>query len=137
MNRIEAMKVDGACHCGAIAYEAEADEDAVAICHCTDCQTLTGSAYRVAVRGREFQLTRGEPTIYIKTADSGVQRAHAFCGRCGGPVYSAAVEAPEVYSLRLGALRQRALFKPVRQIWCDSALPWAFNVEAVERRSKQ
>jgi hypothetical protein len=42
-----------------------------------------------------------------------------------------------VYSLRLGALRQRASFKPVRQIWCDSALPWAFSIEAVERRSRQ
>ena len=31
------MKVDGACHCGSIRYEAEVDPAKVIICHCTDC----------------------------------------------------------------------------------------------------
>ena len=43
-----AMKVDGQCHCGQIRYEAEIDADKVNVCHCTDCQTLTGTAYRVS-----------------------------------------------------------------------------------------
>jgi len=37
------MKVDGRCHCGYITYEAEIDLENL-ICHCTDCQTLSGSA---------------------------------------------------------------------------------------------
>jgi hypothetical protein len=41
------MKVDGHCHCGQIRYEAEIDADKVNICHCTDCQTLAGTSYRV------------------------------------------------------------------------------------------
>jgi len=36
------MKVDGGRHCGNIRYEAEVDLANVVICHCTDCQTLTG-----------------------------------------------------------------------------------------------
>ena len=32
------MKIDGACHCGLIAYEAEADPELTGICNCTDCQ---------------------------------------------------------------------------------------------------
>jgi hypothetical protein len=43
------MKVEGSCHCGQITFEAEIDPNAVRICHCTDCQTLTGSVYRVNV----------------------------------------------------------------------------------------
>ena len=43
------MKVDGACHCGHIRYEAEVDPAIVVICHCTDCQTLSGSAFRTVV----------------------------------------------------------------------------------------
>ena len=39
------MKIDGGCHCGYITYEAEADPAHTAICHCTDCQTLSGSAF--------------------------------------------------------------------------------------------
>ena len=43
------MKIDGGCHCGFITYEGEADPDKAAICHCTDCQTLSGSAFRTVV----------------------------------------------------------------------------------------
>ncbi len=38
------MKIEGRCHCGQITYEAVVDADKVAICHCSDCQLLTGSA---------------------------------------------------------------------------------------------
>jgi len=40
------MKIDGRCHCGLITYEKEIDPEKVMICHGTDCQTLTGSAFR-------------------------------------------------------------------------------------------
>ncbi len=43
------MKVEGRCHCGQITYEATVDPEKVSICHCTDCQMLTGSAYRATV----------------------------------------------------------------------------------------
>jgi hypothetical protein len=129
------MKVEGACHCGNIRYEAELDPNTVGICHCTDCQTLTGSAYRVGARAKaeSFVLTGGTPTIYIKTADSGTRRAHAFCPVCGSPVYAAAPENPLTYSLRVGALKQRAVLPPVRQLWCGSGLPWAMDITGIPR----
>src|ERR1700730_6936527 len=43
------MKIDGRCHCGEITFEAEVDPDALHICHCTDCQTLSGSAFRMNI----------------------------------------------------------------------------------------
>ena len=43
------MKIEGGCHCGNITYRAEVDPNTVGICHCTDCQTLTGSAYRANI----------------------------------------------------------------------------------------
>ena len=43
------MKVTGRCHCGQISFEAEIDPTQVRICHCTDCQTLTGTAFRTTV----------------------------------------------------------------------------------------
>src|ERR1700691_1289331 len=85
----DTMKIDGACHCGAITIEGEADPEKVGICHCTDCQTGTGSAFRVSipVPGSTFKM-KGQPATYLKnTADSGVPRAQAFCGKCGSPIY--------------------------------------------------
>jgi len=66
------MQIDGGCHCGNITYSAEVDLEKVGICHCTDCQTLSGSAFRVSVSAAKdaFHLN-GELKIYIKTAESG------------------------------------------------------------------
>ncbi len=41
------MKVDGRCHCGHVTYQAEIAPGRMSICHCTDCQQLAGSAFRV------------------------------------------------------------------------------------------
>ncbi len=71
------MKIDGACHCGNISYEAEIDPNTVTICHCTDCQTLSGSAFRVLVPAKRegFKLLTGEPKIHIKAGESGCNRS--------------------------------------------------------------
>lgn len=133
------MKVEGRCHCGRITYEAIVDPEKVTICHCTDCQMLSGSAYRAAVPApREtFSLRTGQPKIYVKTAESGTKRAHAFCPDCGTPIYSGAISDPPWYSLRVGCLQQRAELRPRRQIWCRSALDWAMNLQAVEQIDRQ
>jgi len=133
------MKIEGRCHCGQITYEAVVDADKVAICHCSDCQMLTGSAYRANIQtpAETFVLRTGQPKIYIKTAESGTRRAHAFCPNCGTPVYSCALTDPPTYSLRVGCIKQRAELRPMRQIWCSSALPWSMDLRGVEQLSRQ
>ena len=127
------MRIDGRCHCGAITFEAEVDPETTGICHCSDCQALTGTAFRATVRApAEHFVLRGKPTIYVKTADSGRKRAHAFCPTCGSPIYATSAENPTLYSLRLGTIRQRKEFIPRRMIWCASALPWSTSVEALD-----
>ena len=60
------MKVDGHCHCSAITFEAEVEPDALTICHCTDCQTLTGSAFRINIPApAEHFVLRGTPKTYV------------------------------------------------------------------------
>jgi hypothetical protein len=134
------MKVDGGCHCGYITFEAEADPDATRICHCTDCQRLTGSAFRVVVPvpDHAFKMLSGEPTIYIKIAESGTKRMHAFCPRCGSPIYATAPgDGPKSYGVRVGSLTQRNAFVPKRQYWCRSAQPWAASLAGTQRFEKQ
>jgi hypothetical protein len=43
------MKVTGGCHCGQITYEAEVDPATVRVCHCTDCQRLSGAVFRTNI----------------------------------------------------------------------------------------
>jgi hypothetical protein len=133
------VKIDGHCHCGEIAFEAEVDPDMMSICHCSDCQRLTGSAFRanIPAPAEHFRLLRGAPKSYVKTADSGNQRRHAFCGTCGTPVFACAVENPQSYSLRIGTISQRAAFSPKRQIWRRSALSWVDALATLPVAEKQ
>lgn len=133
------MKIDGECHCGEVAYQAEVDPDTVVICHCTDCQILAGSPYRAVIPApaESFVMLRGEPKIYIKTAESGTKRAHGFCGDCGTPIYACAPTNPDRYGLRIGAIKQRAELHPVWQISCRSALPWAMDLSAIKKDDRQ
>src|SRR5262245_46377981 len=104
------MKVEGACHCGSIRYEAEVDAAKVVICHCTDCQTLSGSAFRTVVPTEEgtFRLLAGAPRVYVKTGESGNRREQAFCPECGTPIYSGPDGGGgKVVGLRVGTIHQR------------------------------
>jgi hypothetical protein len=135
------MKIDGACTCGNIRIEGEADPATTSICHCTDCQTATGTAFRVSipVSGANFKIT-GEPTIYIKTtAESGNPRAQAFCGKCGSPLYSTTPGEGQqaMYIVRVGILQQRDQLEPKRQIWWRSARPWVTGLEGIRKIEKQ
>jgi hypothetical protein len=133
------MKVTGRCHCGSIRYEAELDPAQVAICHCADCQMLSGSPYRVSARvpAATFKLLSGEPKSYVKTAESGSKRSHAFCPNCGTPVHSSDPGNITTYSLRVGCLDKRADLPPRRQIWCKSAMPWSRDLAEVPGVDKQ
>jgi hypothetical protein len=134
------MKIDGGCFCGAITYEADVDPERTSICHCTDCQRLTGTAFRVSVPASQenYRITKGTPKVYVKTADSGARRAQAFCGECGSHLYStSAGEGPKVYAIRAGTARQREELVPRKEIWHQSALGWLPRFEATEIRERQ
>ena len=136
------MKVQGACHCGYIKFEAEADPAKAGICHCTDCQTSTGSVFRTndPIPGKDFKMLSGMPTIYVKTtAESGNPRAQAFCPKCGTPIYSTTPgDGPkEAYMVRIGTLAQRSQFVPKKQNWSRSAQPWLAQLASIPRNEKQ
>ena len=132
------MEVHGACHCRRVTYRAAVDPAQIYVCNCTDCQVLSGGPFRIAAPSTGFQLLTGEPTTYVKIAESGTRRRHAFCPTCGSPVYATAdVDAPKAHTLRVGCLDARAALPPVRQAWCRSALPWADDVPALPRGERQ
>ena len=133
------MRVHGSCHCEKLAFEADIDPGKVGVCHCTDCQKLTGSAFStfVPVPKAAFRLLRGEPKIYVKTAESGNRRAQVFCPECGTRVYASALDDPQVFNVRLGTVAERAALEPRVQVWCRSALPWVTELGAIKQFPKQ
>jgi hypothetical protein len=131
------MHIDGRCHCGLVTFEADIDPRTVSICHCTDCQSLTGSPYRVTVicTGEQIRMTGQPPKIYAKTGDNGRTRFQHCCAECGSPLFTSG-EGNEAdgWGIRWGSIRQRDRLKPARQIWCRSAVPWIDDVTGLPGR---
>ena len=92
------QKRKGSCQCGEILYELSGLPIALYRCHCTDCQTGSGSAFGMSmwVRQYDFNLTqsRGLPLgvleSFVRTADSGAKIEGFFCGSCGVRIYAKA-----------------------------------------------
>src|SRR5262245_24770103 len=119
------MRIDGACHCGRVSFSAEIDPTRVTVCHCSDCQVLSGAPFRaVAVAPYDSLVLRGETKSYVKVAESGNRRAQVFCPECGTPLFATAPTQPTTVVIRLGCVAQRAQLVPSTQIWHRSALPW-------------
>ncbi len=129
------MKVTGGCHCGALRYDADIDPAKIAVCHCTDCQIMSGTAFRTAVRvpSADFTLLSGDPKTYTKIGGSGRPRIMAFCENCGTQIYGTGVDDDaSLISLRVGTCDQRAELVPVRQIWRRSAVSWLNDLDIAD-----
>lgn len=131
------MHITGGCHCGHIRYETEIDPTRISICHCTDCQTLTGSSFRItalATRDR-MKLTQGAPKIYRKTGGSGRVRQQHFCAECATPLFSGSEEGvADDLGIRWGSIDQRNDLVPAHAIWCRSAVAWLGSVDDLPGR---
>ena len=134
------MNVDGQCHCGKIQFKAEIDQERIVLCHCNDCQQLSGCAYRWVVFTREdaLELTAETPRVYVKVAESGNEREQAFCDNCGSRIYATSVgEGPKRYGLAGGIINQRAELTPVRQVWQECSHAWTMEIAGLPATQKQ
>ncbi|WP_091737024.1 GFA family protein [Phenylobacterium immobile] len=132
------MKINGGCHCGRVTYEAEVEMGRVVICHCDDCQTLTGSAFRVSIPARREQIqVTGETRVYIKLGESGARRHQHFCPDCASHLFvHGEGDTADAWAIRWGGVRQRDQFAPTLQLWRRSAAPWVCAFDDVPAREK-
>lgn len=129
------MRISGGCHCGQIRFRADIAPDRTRICHCSDCQRLSGSPFRVVVPVDEadFELLSGTLKAYLKTGASGAKRQQVFCPDCGTPIYATSNdEGPRKLGLRVGAIDQADQLVPKRQYWAKSAAGWLADIPGIK-----
>ena len=132
------MQIEGGCHCGLISFSAEVDPSRVMVCHCSDCQVLSGAPFRAVVAASIDKFTlRGTPKSYVKVAQSGNRRAQMFCPECGTPLFATAPENATSVIIRLGCVEQRSRLVPSAQIWQHSAMPWLSELDRIEASPEQ
>lgn len=126
------MHITGQCHCGAISFTATVEPDRVMICHCTDCQIMSGGPFRAVLPVPVGDVSiKGVAKHYVKVAESGNRRAQAFCGECGTQLYATEADSPQVLNIRLGCVNERAVLAPRLQLWANSAMPWIHDLATV------
>ena len=134
------MYVEGNCHCQLVKFRSEVDPDEVEICHCKDCQSLSGTAFHTIVPAKEgtFEMLSGEVKKYVKIADDGATRIQSFCPECGSPIYSSPPEGTSgVLRIRVGVIKQRDHLVPKMQYWARSAQPWTQAISGMKKNDTE
>lgn len=126
MSRLPSFPVEGGCACGAVRYVLKGSPLGVYTCHCTACQTLTGSAFSLgmSVLRTDFEVTKGELATWLRTADSGKVIPQRFCAQCGVRVFTEPPGGPHSLTLRPGTLDDTSWVHPVAAMFTRSAQPW-------------
>jgi hypothetical protein len=117
----------GGCLCGAIRYRFRGEPVTLYVCHCTDCQKQSASAFGMSltILKTRLELLQGTPLTYTKTfPDDGRQKFAKFCGDCGSRVWTEFTKAPHIVNVRAGTLDDTRWLDPVAHIWTASAQPW-------------
>ena len=130
------MALEGRCLCGGVTYSCDADPVLACICHCTDCQRQTGSAFSslVAVPAGRLEV-RGESlrTFVTVGEDHGTPTRRSFCSACGSPIVSHIDAVPELAFVKCGTLDDPAAHTPSIEFWSRSAQPWVTPLPAARR----
>ncbi|MBT5649373.1 MAG: GFA family protein [Rhodospirillaceae bacterium] len=116
----------GGCGCGAIRYTVTSEPLISYLCHCTECQRRTSSAFGLnfQIPTKNLVIDKGTPASRTRTADSGNDLALNFCGDCGTPLFSAPGARPQIRVIYAGTLDDPSWVPVKLNIWTASALPW-------------
>lgn len=118
---------EGRCQCGQARYRISGETVALFVCHCTECQRQSASAFGMALWLRNFskELLAGELEAWVRTTPRGRQLVGEFCPRCGTRLFHQMTDQPDTMSIKPGTLDTPLAFEPVAHIWTSSAQAWA------------
>lgn len=123
------MPMLGGCLCGSVRYQVVAAPTALYACHCSDCQTASGSAFALCMRlpGKGLRITRGKPVPVRTSWPSGRMEDTFRYPQCLGALWDARGGSdgyPSYFSLYAGTLDDTSNLRPVGHVWTSDAQPW-------------
>lgn len=117
---------EGGCACGAVRYRLATPPIFVNCCHCTSCQTETGSAFVInaLIEADRVELRAGAPEPLLTPSESGCGQTIWRCPSCRVALWSNYPGAgPNIHFVRGGTLDGPALCPPDAHIFTRSKLP--------------
>ncbi|KAK3666121.1 hypothetical protein LTR17_008326 [Elasticomyces elasticus] len=128
----------GGCFCEAVQYKYEGEAQGKALCHCRDCQKITGSTYstNLIVPGDKFEVTKGSPKTHTKKADSGNEITSHFCGDCGSTMWRDGKTFGESKVIKVGSLEDPKAFdeaKPAIELFVPERISWVGGIQGASQ----
>ena len=118
------LPLTGGCACGAVRYRVTGAPLVFYVCHCTECQRHTSSAFGETLRVRETDLDcTGTVRVTERMAASGARRQGWFCPLCGVRIWHATVGSDEI-NIKAGTLDDTRWLHPAGHIWVRSRQPF-------------
>ncbi|MGP1282674.1 MAG: GFA family protein [Parasphingopyxis sp.] len=119
------MSLEGGCLCGAVRYRIDEDALPCYACHCTDCQTHTGSAFalQMPVFASRFSIEGNVVTAETELPSGQTTTIHA-CAKCLVRLYATVSNRPGLNTVRAGTLDDSRDLAPVAHIWMHSKQDW-------------
>ena len=116
----------GGCACGAVRYRIPNEPLVMNDCQCRDCQQRCGTGHGsyLTFANKAGVLLEGQAQFWEVAGDSGNIKTHAFCPRCGAPVYLTFAAAPHLFTIHAGSLDDPSRYVPGLVIYSSRGLSW-------------
>jgi len=128
----------GSCECKSICYQYDGEPLTCYACHCTDCQTSSGSAFSLymVVNDKDIKITKGKASISIIDMN-GIKVKKHYCPQCNTPFMYSADEYPGMAALKPGTFDNTSWFKPIAHLWVRSVQSWVKLDSSIPQYEKQ
>lgn len=119
----------GGCFCGAVRYALKRAPMFVNCCHCTQCQTITGSAFVInaIIETSEIAINGATPIRTDGPGEGGVHDIYR-CPHCFTALWSDYRRRGWLAFVRVGTLDDPGALPPDAHIFTRTKLPWV-NLE--------
>jgi hypothetical protein len=122
---IPSLPLTGGCQCGNVTYELSGLPVVFYLCHCTECQKQSSSAFGESLQVRKADLAiTGNYKTYTRSSDSGFPLRCDFCPDCGTRLFHRRDNRSEVLNIKAGTLNDTTWLKPAGHIWAKSKQTW-------------
>jgi hypothetical protein len=121
------------CACGKLRLTCEGEPVRVSVCHCTQCQRRTGSAFGVGAYFPNEAVKRiaGAVKEFARACDAGRWLRFSFCPECGTTVHWRMEMWPGGLGVAVGAFADPAFPPPHAVVWAENKAPWVPDPEGV------
>jgi hypothetical protein len=123
---VKAITVPGRCRCGRVRFVLREEPISFYLCHCTDCQAESGSAFgqSMHVRREAISEVEGEVREHAIEGPEGARAIMTHCPNCLTTLWAGRADVPQVLGLNSGSLENTADLQPYGNMWTRSARSW-------------